>query len=378
MTNEEFDALGREVLSPIGVSRILKRESSVARPDVDLPLVSCICPTYCRPPVYQHRLEEAIESFLRQTYPNKELVVLNDCTGQELVCNAPGVRVVNAPERFPTLGDTYNAAIALARGEHIAPWRDDDISLPWRLSLSVKWLGDAGYFNPKYFWMMIRDELRPDPRSSIGHNLSLFTRPAFERVGGYPAAGADVDLAFDAALRAHVMCIGHGSPGDGELMPHEIYSIHRRGVSPAHISTAVFESAFGANVKAEHERVGAHPVQQGRFVLAPHWRMDYEAETRTMLAAFDSKIQYTTSAISRIVEATYGTGTDVMDVTAQVQERLHNGHLSLTVSNILFGDPCPNQVKTLRFTYEIAGDGQQYRHEAEEQQIVSLGPVRAQ
>src|SRR5215213_10017186 len=157
----------------------------------DLPLVSCICPTYGRPPDYQHLLEEAIESFLRQTYPRKELIVLNDCPAQELVCNAPGVRVVNAPERFPTLGEKYNAAIAMARGELLAPWEDDDISLPWRLSLSVERLGDADYFNPKHFWTMIHSELRPDPRSSIGLNLSLFTRVAFESVGGCPAVGAD-------------------------------------------------------------------------------------------------------------------------------------------------------------------------------------------
>ena len=35
-----------------------------------MPLVSCICPTYNRPPEYQHLVEEAIESFLRQDYPN--------------------------------------------------------------------------------------------------------------------------------------------------------------------------------------------------------------------------------------------------------------------------------------------------------------------
>jgi glycosyltransferase involved in cell wall biosynthesis len=52
--------------------------------------VSCICPTYNRPPNYQWLLEEAIESFLRQDYAEKELLVLNDCAGQELVCDAPG------------------------------------------------------------------------------------------------------------------------------------------------------------------------------------------------------------------------------------------------------------------------------------------------
>ena len=56
-----------------------------AGPEARVPLVSCICPTYNRPPRHQHLLEEAIASFLRQDYPNKELIVLNDCPGQELI-----------------------------------------------------------------------------------------------------------------------------------------------------------------------------------------------------------------------------------------------------------------------------------------------------
>ena len=71
-----------------------------------MPLVSCICPTYNRPPSHKYLVEEAIESFLRQTYPNKEMVVVNDCPGQDLLCDAPDVRVVNVPERFPTIVGT--------------------------------------------------------------------------------------------------------------------------------------------------------------------------------------------------------------------------------------------------------------------------------
>src|SRR5215203_4271785 len=75
------------------------------------PLVSCICATYNRPPSHQHLIEEAIESFLRQDYPNKELIIVNDAAGQELVCDAPGVRTFNVSERFPNLGEKYNYAV---------------------------------------------------------------------------------------------------------------------------------------------------------------------------------------------------------------------------------------------------------------------------
>jgi cellulose synthase/poly-beta-1,6-N-acetylglucosamine synthase-like glycosyltransferase len=44
-------------------------------PEPTLALVSCVCPTHNRPPHYQYLLEEAVESFLRQDYPNKEMIV---------------------------------------------------------------------------------------------------------------------------------------------------------------------------------------------------------------------------------------------------------------------------------------------------------------
>jgi beta-1,4-mannosyl-glycoprotein beta-1,4-N-acetylglucosaminyltransferase len=79
--------------------------------------------------------------------------------------------------------------------------------------------------------------------------------------------------------------------------------------------------------------------------------------------------------ITKIIEATYGHGSDVVNVTAQLQERVRYGNLRLTVSNILFGDPCPNRVKTLRFTYQVAGDSWHHRHEVQENRTVSLGAM---
>src|SRR5215204_3857140 len=68
----------------------------------------------------------------------------------------------------------------------------------------------------------------------------------------------------------------------------------------------------------------------------------------------------------KILEATYGHGTDVIDVTERLQGLVKNGHLCLTVSNSLFTDPCPGKVKTLRFTYDFSGSTQCYSHEVKE------------
>ena len=166
--------------------RATEREQDMARP-----MVSCICPTYGRPATYQHLLEEAVASFLRQTYPNKELIVLNDCPGQELVCQAPDVRVVNRADRFPTLGDKYNAAVSLARGDLIAPWEDDDISLPWRLALSVDRLGDADYFltlGTTGFWTTQACTLTT--RSASGTTRACSGEPRLRPSGAIPRSAA--------------------------------------------------------------------------------------------------------------------------------------------------------------------------------------------
>ncbi len=259
------------------------------KPQANLPLISCICPTYGRPPHHQHLLEEAIESFLRQTYPNKELIVLNDCQQQELICHAPGVRVVNIPARFRTLGEKYNAAIALANGELIAPWEDDDISLPWRLALSVERLGDAGYFNPRRYWYLDGIGLHGDHQMGYGHNLSLFTRDAFVAVGGYPASSGPQDAQMDDALCSQGPWVGaqlahlgkravrNNRPDEKKLKKKEWFYIYRWGVSPAHLSGNVAPESF-------YKEFGARPVEPGQFILHPQWHTDYVAETRRALS----------------------------------------------------------------------------------------------
>jgi hypothetical protein len=252
-----------------------------------LPMVSCISSTYNRAPNHQYLVEEAIESFLRQTYPNKELILMNDCPGQELVCDAPGVRVINVPERFSNYGDKLNAAIALSRGELIAPWDDDDINLPWRLALSVQRLGDADYFNPKRFWFWDNDGLRAEPMINVGHNLSLYRRTAFETVQRYPPIGSGVDAALDAKFQKQVRCVGTPGGGLQDLTNDQLYYIYRWGHSPAHLSAAASEEERAAN----YQRIGTRPVQKGRYVLHPHWRTDYEAATRQVLGSEHPRVQ---------------------------------------------------------------------------------------
>lgn len=169
------------------------------------PLISCVMPTYGRP-LY---VNEAVAMFLEQDYPAKELIILNDCPGQIFTCDLPEVHVINASERYPTLGEKRNACIDLARGEIIAVWDDDDVYLPWQLSLSQQEMRrfDTPFYRPAKFWTYWgEDHLREDQMAPgwVSHPTTLFKKDLWEKVEGYPAMDSGEDGQF--FHRIHEYC----------------------------------------------------------------------------------------------------------------------------------------------------------------------------
>jgi glycosyltransferase involved in cell wall biosynthesis len=99
-----------------------------------LPLVSCIMPTYNR----RLFVGKAIDYFLRQDYPQCELVILDDGNDRigDLVPDVPSIRYISLPGRM-RLGAKRNAAIAASFGEIIMHWDDDDWMGAGRISDQV-------------------------------------------------------------------------------------------------------------------------------------------------------------------------------------------------------------------------------------------------
>ena len=102
-------------------------------------MISCLCVTRGDRPGF---LSQAVADFVRQTFPDRELVILHD--GDDAV--DARVRAIVSPhagapirvERTapgPKLGGLRNIAIARARGEWICQWDDDDRHHPARLRL---------------------------------------------------------------------------------------------------------------------------------------------------------------------------------------------------------------------------------------------------
>jgi O-antigen biosynthesis protein len=106
------------------------------------PLVSCLMPTYDR----RAFVPQAVSYFLRQDYPAKELIIVDD--GPEPVNDLLPADPRIAYHRLETrtvLGAKRNLACDLARGPIIMHWDDDDWASPDRVSIQVAALtsGDA-------------------------------------------------------------------------------------------------------------------------------------------------------------------------------------------------------------------------------------------
>jgi glycosyltransferase involved in cell wall biosynthesis len=105
------------------------------------PLVSCIMPTRNR----RAFVGQAVWYFLRQDYPHRELIVLDDGDDPagDLIPADERIRYVRLAERA-TVGAKRNLGCRLARGELIAHWDDDDWLGPRRLTAQVRELESAG------------------------------------------------------------------------------------------------------------------------------------------------------------------------------------------------------------------------------------------
>lgn len=116
-----------------------------AEPGEPLPLVSAMMVTRDRP----HKARFALDCFRRQTYPNKELVIVDDGNDDTLAREVaeladPRIRMVRRPDRGELLGVLRNVAVAEAAGTFVCQWDDDDLSHPLRLEAQIRAIRRTG------------------------------------------------------------------------------------------------------------------------------------------------------------------------------------------------------------------------------------------
>lgn len=109
------------------------------------PVISVVLPVYNG----EKYLAEAIDSVLAQSFPDFELIIIDDGSTddslrilQEYHHRDSRIRLVSRENRG--LVTTLNESIAIARGEWVARMDADDIALPQRLERQLQWLGKTG------------------------------------------------------------------------------------------------------------------------------------------------------------------------------------------------------------------------------------------
>lgn len=194
------------------------------------PLVSCILLT--THPKRAAFVPDALRAFEAQTHTAKELVVVNDGPGT-LSSGDPRVRVVNLPQspdgaRRWTLGEKRNVGVRFARGEWVATWDDDDISLPHRIATQVEAaqrlgaqyvIGDRTHVADAEMHVQgscYRGFARPVM------STALISRAAIVAAGGYPVK----DYMEDAELLERIRLVVRGRV---EVIPADWYVMRRHG-----------------------------------------------------------------------------------------------------------------------------------------------------
>ncbi len=104
----------------------------------EMPMVSCLMAT-------RNRLEmskRAIHCFQIQSWPNKELVIVDNDDNDELFSwvqkqNVQEIRYVKLTPQNRSLGELRNISAKYAAGEYVLLWSDDEISFPSRLKTQM-------------------------------------------------------------------------------------------------------------------------------------------------------------------------------------------------------------------------------------------------
>lgn len=232
---------------------------------MEKPLVSCIMPTYNRREFVPH----AIHYFLRQDYPNKELIIIDDGTDiiEDLVPNDERILYFRLKQKI-TLGAKLNLACEHAQGTIIAHWDDDDWYAPRRLTCQTETLLNegtdvCGINNLLYFDMHRNRAFQyiypPNQRkwllgSTLCYQKNIWTNIRF----------ADIDVGMDGlfvwAIPPHRVTVLQDST-------FSVFMIHKHNVSPKITSGAWWHP---------------YPVEKIQHLLDSDWafyKTDHTADT---------------------------------------------------------------------------------------------------
>ncbi|GAA3776665.1 hypothetical protein GCM10023083_11720 [Streptomyces phyllanthi] len=174
------------------------------------PTVSCLMVTKDR----SATARRAIRCFRAQTYPNLELVVLEDGTSDTLEqylreLDDPRIRHHRLPPEGRTLGELRNEAVDRATGPYVCQWDDDDLYDPERVETQMAAIlalgADACFLARERLWWPARHKLAISCARLWEGSMVC----AKDRVSRYPAQrrGEDTPVAEELVRTCRVVSV---------------------------------------------------------------------------------------------------------------------------------------------------------------------------
>jgi glycosyltransferase involved in cell wall biosynthesis len=165
----------------------------------DVPLVSCLMVTRDRPRL----AARAIECFLAQSYPSRELIVIDGGEsddlqqGVEAICY-PAIKLHRERPAGRSMGELRDLAVEKSSGQYVCVWDDDDLYDPDRLSIQMSAItrlgADACFLARLQLWWPARRMLAVSIRRMWEGTMIC----AKEKMPSYPPLprGEDTPIAY--------------------------------------------------------------------------------------------------------------------------------------------------------------------------------------
>lgn len=200
-------------------------------------MISVLTITYKR----HHLLEEAIESFLRQTNSFEcEMVIINDNPEVDYVFNHPLVNIINCKERFPSIAAKLKWGYQQCKYNYVYRLDDDDLLGPDGLYLVgnaiIEHPGFEIYRSSSHYFFV--DNKFKSLSDNI-NNGNVYTKSYLDRIKWPDKSGdEDEDITFRHNASIHTI--------------YKPTMIYRWGMNTLHISGMGKQTNKAVLAKADH------------------------------------------------------------------------------------------------------------------------------
>ena len=185
--------------------------------------ISFMVPTWKRP----HLLEEALESFLRQTNENCEMVIINDDPTIKYEFDHPRVKIHNVP-KFTKFMEKLKFGFDACRYTHMYRLDDDDLLLPNACDTALREIHanpDFDHYNAAQHWYVGVNQVDHNGLGSAVNTGNIFAKKFIDWLDWANAPeppGEDQWMVYYPDIKHYEF--------------EEVTMIYRWGVSPAHLT----------------------------------------------------------------------------------------------------------------------------------------------